>query len=136
MLVLVLIVLSSKVIIIIMMMMMIIIIICSYFISLWRFLNLETEEFAQLFFTCCLLFSIDKQLLASALALAVAIVETLRYTTAGCYYGYFGREVRLCSTFIWQRLHQWQWLPSLVSILHLQELRFASQLLNSNQKTK
>ena len=90
MLVLVLIVLSSKVIIITMMMMIIITIICSYFISLWRFLNLETEEFAQLFFTCCLLFSIDKQLLA--LALAVAIVETFRYTTAGCYYGYFGRE--------------------------------------------
>ena len=39
--------------------------------------------------------------------------------------------VRLYSTFIKQRLDQWQWFPSLVSILHvhLPELRFASQLL-------
>ena len=38
--------------------------------------------------------------------------------------------VRLYSTFIWQRLDKWQWFPSLVSILHLPELRiFASQLL-------
>ena len=36
---------------------------------------------------------------------------------------------RLYSTFIWQRVNQWQWFPSLVSILHLPELRFASQLL-------
>ena len=38
-------------------------------------------------------------------------------------------NVQLYSTFIWQKLHQWQWFPSLVSILHLPELRFASQLL-------
>ena len=39
--------------------------------------------------------------------------------------------VRLYSTFIKQRIDQWQWFPSLVSILHvhLPELRFASQLL-------
>ena len=37
--------------------------------------------------------------------------------------------VRLYSTFIRQRLDQWQWFPSLVLILHLPELRFASQLL-------
>ena len=37
--------------------------------------------------------------------------------------------VRLYSTFIWQRADQWQWVPSLVSILHLPELTFASQLL-------
>ena len=90
---------------------------------------------------------------------------TLRYTTASCYYGNFGREglgwqlrflrkpqtelrirctatgcsastclnkngcVRLYSSFIRQRLDQWQWFPSLVSILRLPEIRFASQLL-------
>ena len=37
--------------------------------------------------------------------------------------------VRPYSTFIRQRLDQWQWFPSLMSILHLPELRFASQLL-------
>ena len=37
--------------------------------------------------------------------------------------------VRLYSTFIRQRLDQWQWFPSLVSILRLPEIRFASQLL-------
>ena len=36
--------------------------------------------------------------------------------------------VRLYSTFIRQRINQWQWFPSLVSILHLPELSFASQL--------
>ena len=96
------------------------------------------------------------------------LLGTLRYTTASCYYGYFGREglgwqlrflrkppanlkqikillygygcsastclykngyVRLYSSFIRQRLDQWQWFPSLVSILRLPEIRFASQLL-------
>ena len=37
--------------------------------------------------------------------------------------------VRLYSFFIRQRLDQWQWFPSLVSILRLPEIRFASQLL-------
>ena len=37
--------------------------------------------------------------------------------------------VRLYSTFIRQRLDQWQWFPSLMLILHLPELRFVSQLL-------
>ena len=37
--------------------------------------------------------------------------------------------VRLYSTFIRKRLDQWEWFPSLVLILHLPELRFASQLL-------
>ena len=37
--------------------------------------------------------------------------------------------VRLYSNFMRQRLDQWQWFPSLVLILHLPELRFASQLL-------
>ena len=37
--------------------------------------------------------------------------------------------VRLYSTFIRQRLDQWYWFPSLVLILRLRELRFASQLL-------
>ena len=87
---------------------------------------------------------------------SLKLLGTLRYTTAGCYYGYFGREgvgwqlrflcctatgcsvstclnkngyVRLYSTFIRQRLDQWQWFPSLVLILHLPELRFAFQLL-------
>ena len=88
----------------------------------------------------------------------------LRYTTAGCYFGYFRHEelrlttsfppqtsnrlrfsctatgcpasrclyknryVRLNSTFIRQRLDQCQLFPSLVSILLLPKLRFASQL--------
>ena len=55
--------------------------------------------------------------------------------------------VRLNSTFIRQRLDQWQWFPSLVSIVRLPEIRFTSQLLlqrpackccnlNFNHKTK
>ena len=61
-------------------------------------------------------------------------VSTCLYKT-GC--------VRPYSTFIRERLDQWQWFPSLVSMLHLAELRFGSQLLlrtacnlNSNHKTK
>ena len=46
-------------------------------------------------------------------------------STCLCKNGY----VWLYSTFIWQRLDQWQWFPSLVSILNLPELRVASQLL-------
>ena len=41
------------------------------------------------------------------------------------YLSYKNGYVRLYSTFIWQRLDQWQWFPSLVSILHLPEHRFA-----------
>ena len=55
-----------------------------------------------------------------------------RFTATGCSAStrvYKNGYVRLYSTFIWRRLHQWQWFPSLVSILHLPELRFASQLL-------
>ena len=37
--------------------------------------------------------------------------------------------VWLYPTFIWQRLHQWQWFPPLMLILHLPALGFASQLL-------
>ena len=37
--------------------------------------------------------------------------------------------VRLYSSFIRQRLDQWQWFSSLVSILRLPEIRFVSQLL-------
>ena len=55
-----------------------------------------------------------------------------RCTATGCSAStclYKNGYVRLYSTFIWQKLHQWQWFPSLVSIFHLPELRFASQLL-------
>ena len=55
-----------------------------------------------------------------------------RCTATGCSAStclYKNEYVRLYSTFIWQRLDQWQWFPSLVSILHLPELTFASQLL-------
>ena len=55
-----------------------------------------------------------------------------RCTATGCSAStclYKNGYVRLYSTFIRQRLDQWQWFPSLVSILHLPELRFASQLL-------
>ena len=51
------------------------------------------------------------------------------YSASTCLYknGY----VRLYFTFIWQRQwFIWQWFPSLVLILHLPELRFASQLLS------
>ena len=56
----------------------------------------------------------------------------LRCTATGCSVStclYKIGYVRLYSTFIWQRLHKWEWFPTLVSILHLPELRFASQLL-------
>ena len=55
-----------------------------------------------------------------------------RCTATGCSVStclYKNGYDRLYSTFIWQRLHQWQWFPSFVSILHLPELRFVSQLL-------
>ena len=55
-----------------------------------------------------------------------------RCTATGCSAStrlYKNGYVRLFSTFIWQRLDQWQWFPSLVSISHLPELRFTSQLL-------
>ena len=55
-----------------------------------------------------------------------------RCTTTGCSAStclYKNGYVRLYSTFIRQRLDQWQWFPSLVLTLHLPELRFASQLL-------
>ena len=53
-------------------------------------------------------------------------------TATGCSVStclYKNGYVRLYSTFIRQRLDQWQWFPSLVLILHLPELRFAFQLL-------
>ena len=56
-----------------------------------------------------------------------------RCTATGCSVSmclYKNGHVQLFSTFTWQRLDQWQWFPSLVLILHLPELRFASQLLS------
>ena len=55
-----------------------------------------------------------------------------RCTATGCSVStclYKNGYVRLYSTFIRQRLNQWQCFPSLALILHLPELRFASQLL-------
>ena len=55
-----------------------------------------------------------------------------RCTTTGCSAStclYKNGYVRLYSSFIRQRLDQWQWFPSLVSIFRLPEIRFASQLL-------
>ena len=56
-----------------------------------------------------------------------------RCTATGCSVSstclYKNGYVRLYSTFIQQRLDQWQWFPSLVLIWHLPEVRFASQLL-------
>ena len=55
-----------------------------------------------------------------------------RCTTTECSVStclYKNGYVRLYSTSIRQKLDQWQWFPSLVLILHLTELRFASQLL-------
>ena len=72
-----------------------------------------------------------------------------RCTATGCSAStclYKNGYVRLYSTFIRQRLDQWQWFPSLVSILRLPEIRFAFscfynglqvlQLEYSNHKTK
>ena len=55
-----------------------------------------------------------------------------RCTATGCSIStclYKNGYVRLNSSFIRQRLDQWQWFPSLVSIVRLPEIRFASQLL-------
>ena len=55
-----------------------------------------------------------------------------RCTATGCSAStclYKNGYVRLYSTFIPQRLDQWQWFPSLLSILRLPEIRFASQQL-------
>ena len=55
-----------------------------------------------------------------------------RHTATGCSASmclYKNWHVRIYSTFIRQGLDLWQWFPSLVSILPLPELRFASQLL-------
>ena len=55
-----------------------------------------------------------------------------RCTATGCSAStclYKNGHVRLSSTFLWQSLHQGQLFPSLESISHLPELRFASQLL-------
>ena len=55
-----------------------------------------------------------------------------RCTATGCSAStclYKNGCVRRYSTFIRQRLDQWQWFPSLVSILRLPEILFASRLL-------
>ena len=55
-----------------------------------------------------------------------------RCTATGCSVStclYKNGYARLYSTVIRQRLDQWKWFPSLVLILHLPEVRFASQLL-------
>ena len=56
-----------------------------------------------------------------------------RCTATGCSSAYTclykNGYVRLYSTFIRQRLDQWQWFPSLVSILRLPEIRLVSRLL-------
>ena len=55
-----------------------------------------------------------------------------RCTATGCSVStclYKNGYVQLYSTFIRQRLDQWQWFSSLVLILHLPELRFVFQLL-------